>query len=206
MKLRFITVVALLISVTPVFPQELLVQPYPESAPGITFPRLMGGLRRGEVTDYEKKQKGLGIGIRYYDAENQIKADVYIYNLGLTAIPDGIESRELVGVFEQARREVHDMEKSGSYQSVKKLSEDVASFGHFASAPRALRAYFSFTQDGTDRFSHIYLTAYKNLFLKIRFTYPKEQKANSEKFLAEFLEEMGKLLVNEDKLRSLTAF
>jgi hypothetical protein len=49
--------------------------------------------------------------------------------------------------------------------------------------------------DGTDALSHLYLAVYKDHFIKIRFSYPKEQKSEGEKSLSKFLDDIGRLLV-----------
>ena len=44
------------------------------------------------------------------------------------------------------------------------------------------------------RISHLFLTAYKGVFVKVRFTYPETDKAQGDQALSQFLAAFGKLL------------
>jgi hypothetical protein len=168
------------------FCQEVWVQTR-DSNTGISFPEFLGGMQRGEITDFEAKKKGLGIGIRFAGAK-LIKADVY---------QDGPHSEEMTAEFKKNEREIYSMEKAGKYQAVKKISEAETVFGNSASVSKALSSIFSYTQDGINRVSHTYLTGYHNKFLKIRFTYPTDQTTEAEKIRLHFIQEVGALLGNQ---------
>ncbi len=172
------------------FVQQAQGEPYLHRATGIVFPDKIAGLENVEVTDYEAKHPGLGIGISYRKPE--IKADIYLYKGGLSHIPEGINSSLITQHFEQVVGDIYTYEKKGMYHSVKKLSEGEISLGN----QPALSSSFSYFQADIERVSYIYLTGYDKHFLKIRFTYFKSAETSGKPSLAKFLEKIGKLLVN----------
>lgn len=157
---------------------------------GILFPEKITGLENVKVTDYEAKNPGLGVGVSYRSPT--IKADVYLYTEALPSIPDGVESPLITQHFQQICGDIYTLEKIGAYHSVERLSEGKVSLGTHV----ALSASFSYFQDGVEQLSYIYLTGYKNHFLKIRFTYHKSTESNGKTSLNTFLGRIGELLAN----------
>jgi hypothetical protein len=45
--------------------QQQAVLAYRHHSTGIAFPVLLGEMKRGEVTNYEENQRGLGLGVSY---------------------------------------------------------------------------------------------------------------------------------------------
>lgn len=169
-----------------VFVQQAQGEPYLHRATGIVFPDKIAGFENTKVTDYEAMQPGLGIGISY--RQPKIRADIYLYKGGLSRIPEGINSSLITQHFQQCVNDIH----NGGYSSVKKLSAGEISLGN----QPALSASFSYSENDIEEVSYLYLTGYDNHFLKIRFTYFKSAETSGKASLAEFLEKIGKLLVN----------
>ena len=170
--------------------QQAQGESYLHRPTGILFPEKIMGLENVRVTDYEASYPGFGVGVSYRSPT--IKADVYLYTGGLPSIPDGVESTLVTQHFQQICGDIYTLEKSGSYHSVERLSEGKVSLGTHV----ALSASFSYFQDGVEQVSYIYLTGYKNHFLKIRFTYHKSAESNGKTSLNTFLGRIGELLAN----------
>lgn len=181
----------------PVAAEEPPDRSYLHAATGLEFPSTLGAMQIVSIANYEEKDPGLGTGLRYDDRES-VKADVYIYNLGLKEIPAGTESPEMIRHLQQCENEIRAMEKLGRYQSVQEISRETVPLGGEASAPRARWVFYSFKQDGVERLSHIYLTSYRNHFFKIRCTYPKADESHAKSVLDGFLSELGKILIRAD--------
>ena len=112
-----------------------------------------------------------------------IKADIFIYDLGKKNLGTGLQSPALTRHFDQVKGDLHAMEKMGRYQSVEQVSEEEIAMQTPRGRIPALSAMFTYSQTagpGTaftgKRVSHLILTAYRESFLKIRFTYPQGQK------------------------------
>ena len=173
--------------------QQAEAEPYRHPATALVFPEKIAGMVKGKVTNFEHERPGLGISIGYNTPS--ITTTIYIYTLGLTNIPNGAGSKAILQHFKQVIADVYAAERFGLYKSVMKLSKETVSLGCDAGSSKALSALLAYTQSGTERFSRIYLTGYKDHFIKIRFTYDKAAEANARKTLALFLDEAGKLLL-----------
>ena len=165
---------------------------FSDQSTGISFPRYLGGLRRGTIRNFERQQPGLGISVAY-NAEPGVAATIYVYNYGLENIPNSVQQAEVTNQISQAERDLYEMEKRGRYKSVVKLSEGVVPLGR-AEAPLARWAYFSLNMEGIDTLSHLYLAVYKSHFIKIRFSYPGEEETEGKVALSEFIDGIGRLL------------
>jgi hypothetical protein len=146
------------------------------------FPPRIGGLELSNQTDFEKDSPGLGMGWSYHT--EGIKADVYLYNGRLATIPDDLSSPIVAGHFQEVVAEIYAMKSQGYYTDIRTVTpEERVNIGSMS----FLHAELKFTQENIPRVSHVYLTVWKNQFLKIRFTFfASEQKAGT-KALAEFV-------------------
>jgi hypothetical protein len=167
---------------------------YHDKPTGISFPDQLGGMNRGEITDFEKDHPGLGVGILYRASDPAIYADIYVYNLGVPSIPTGWDSKMIHDEWKQAEGDIYTIEKQGKYQQVKNLKESSALLGMDKNAPIALRADFSYISNGSKKLSYLYMMGYHKNFIKIRFTFPEAMKAEGEKALWDFISAFGKLI------------
>ena len=88
---------------------------------GFSFPLKIGVLTRGDVTEFEKKNPGLGYGIRY-SAEG-IRADIFVYDLGRRSISWDIFHEDQKQEFENAFRDMQRAKERGLYKDVKEGKE-----------------------------------------------------------------------------------
>ena len=63
---------------------------YHSAALGITFPAELGGLRFVRTTDFEPRQRGLGVGVYYNNPSPFIAVDIFIYDK-TERVPSGYE-------------------------------------------------------------------------------------------------------------------
>lgn len=84
---------------------------------GFDFPLKIGALTRGDVTNFEKSNPGLGYGIRY--SGEGVRVDIFVYDLGKRSIDWNIHSADQKQEFANAVRDVHRAKDRGLYRSVK---------------------------------------------------------------------------------------
>ncbi|MBU4460722.1 MAG: hypothetical protein KJ579_09150 [Verrucomicrobia bacterium] len=157
---------------------DALAQPYRHPATDLVFPEQLAGLERGDVTDYETKSPGLGVSVGYNVPG--ITVTIYLYTMGMKAVPDDLTSQPLKRHFAGVVSDVFRAGESGAYANVKKTAEGSAALDGSEKGPRALHASFSYSQKGRDRLSHLYLMGFRNHFLKVRFTYDKDMQETAE--------------------------
>lgn len=182
---------------SPALAQRPKPPPLAESQTGISFPPALGPLKRKGMKKYRSPE--LGVSYRYAGSPLPI-ADIYIYDNGLKNLGTGINQAVRLH-FAEVQNEIFLMEKSGYYKSVKKVSTGETVLANGSRKLPALSAVFTFSippgkgvaYTGV-RTSHILLTAYKGQFLKIQFTYPKNQGNQGKKAWQQFLAAFGKAL------------
>ena len=139
----------------------------------------MGGLVHAGTELYD--DPGLGVKLRYVslDESTTLKADTYLYDLGLDSVPDDILAPEVEEFFQQSCAEVVAASEQGFYLDFEirasrflHLPDDSpvplflwATF-YYRQQPGAITSYEGF------RYSHLALRTDRNHINKVRFTYP----------------------------------
>lgn len=164
----------------------LLALPAAARGPDFAFPAEVAGFVRGPRTDYESRAPGLGSSVVY--TNGRWKADVYVYDLGQAAIPDGPSSPEAQAQVEQAGREIGAMVKRGVYRG----SEDRGAVHLKGAAGKALtcRAFGIDHRELGATDSLLCLTGLRGKFVKFRLSGPTEKqppRAEAERFIADWL-------------------
>jgi hypothetical protein len=166
-----LTVVAVLVSAATAFaqqqPQEKLKVIY-----GLSIPDRVGNLVYARTIDFESKNPGLGYALRFGGRPGWM-VDVYLYDLGLKTIPADAESEVIRNQLAQARGDVFELGKRGTYA-------DVADRGDFTvpavGKPRFICASFSYLRGervDIDVESYLCLSSWRDKFVKVRMTAPK---------------------------------
>lgn len=106
---------ALLSFALPAYAQEVVTH-Y-----GFSFPPKIGVLTRGDVTDFEKSNPGVGYGIRYV-AEG-IRVDIFVYDHGKRTISEDIFSSDQKEIFDASIQAIHLGKQRGLYRDVKEGQE-----------------------------------------------------------------------------------
>ena len=137
--------------------------------------------------------------MRYSDAA-QTRADIYLYDWGKTGLGTGRLSAAVRAHFEGMKRGILAMQENGSYLDVRKLSDDETTLGIGAAGLPMLHASYAYAEKDPTReikcVSHLFLSTYRDKFLKIRFTYEEDKRAQGEQALKAFLVDCGKLFTS----------
>ena len=145
---------------------------------------------RGELRTYPNE--ALGFSVPYISEEGGI-VTIYVYNAGLSSIPNDINDKVVKGEIERAKNEIIQYGKMGVYEGVREIKSDTITLGGANGKVRALRSLFYFKIKGDEVDSEIYLFSYKNNFIKIRATRPKAVNGAENKALVELLAAIDKM-------------
>lgn len=167
--------------------QNVLAEPYRHQKTGLVFPDLVNTMKLVKTTDYEPLYAGLGTGISY--RTETMRADIFLYDLQQGPVPGGSSSETVVKEFGQAVADVYSLEKQGTYRNISVVvkKETVPVGGGL----KFLHSVLTYEQNNIKLISHLYLTGYGGVFMKLRITYFQDAKAREEANLAAFLAMIG---------------
>lgn len=162
---------------------RVAAEPYRHQKTGLLFPDTINALKLVRVTDYEPLYAGLGTGISY--RTEAMRADIFLYDLTQGPVPEGVSSPVLTREFEQALSDIMAMEKQGTYKNVSFLiRKETVPVGR----GKFLHSLLTYEQNNIKLVSHLYLTGYRGLFMKLRITYfagaRETEEANYRAFLS----------------------
>ncbi len=159
-----LAVVAVLVSAAAALAQEKLQTVY-----GLSIPDRIGSLSYGQTVDFESKSPGLGYALRFGGRAGWM-VDVYLYDLGLKSIPADPESELVRNQLAQARGDVFELGKRGTYANV----SDKGDFAVPATGkPRFVCSSFEYLRGervDIEVESYLCLSSWNNRFVKIRMT------------------------------------
>lgn len=181
--ISFITII-LLVGISTSFSD-----PYLNPETGILFPDHLPGMTKVSVVEYEKKHPGLGISVGYNGP--RIAATIYVYNMRMTSVPNNIESPDFVAHFKQTAEDIFQAGRQGLWNNVRRTSEEILFVGQPETGLKAQCGSFSYSRNNDELLSKLCLFAYKNYFVKIRFTYAKDIKDKAEETFARLLDFVG---------------
>lgn len=163
-------------------------EPYHHPKTGLVFPENVGNMKLVKVTEYEPLYAGLGTGISY--RTDTIRADIFLYDLQKGPVPAGISSPVVADEFEQAIADIYSMEKNGTYKKVTTIArKGTTAVGGI----KFFHSVLTYEQNNINLISHLYLTGYGGLFMKLRVTYFAAVKESEEANLAAFLAMIGEI-------------
>lgn len=169
-----VTVIAVLMAASAASAQEKLKSVY-----GLSIPDRVGSLVYARTVDFESKTPGLGYGLRFGGQPGWI-VDVYLYDFGMKSIPADAESEVIRNQLAQAKGDVFELGKRGTYASV----TDKGDFTVPASSkPRFICSSFSYLRGervDIDVESYLCLSSWNDKFVKIRMTAPKGMMSRSD--------------------------
>jgi flagellar biosynthesis/type III secretory pathway protein FliH len=128
--------------------------------------------------------------------------DIYVYDLNLESIPDGITSKAVKDEFEAMANVIRAMEERGDYLHTRELAD--------GTAPKDGRVEFLWRKhelaqrpqagkkNAVTRISESYLRGFHNKFIKVRATYLEERQAEGEKAVRDLIQELASQIVNAE--------
>lgn len=139
---------------------------------GLSIPDRVGSLVYARSVDFESKSPGLGYSLRFGGRPGWM-VDVYLYDLGQRMIPADAESEAVRNQLTQARGDVFELGKRGTYANVTETGDfKVPATGK----PRFSCSSFNYLRGDRadiDVDSFLCLSSWHNKFVKVRMTAPR---------------------------------
>jgi hypothetical protein len=160
--------------------------------PEIKWPEVKG-LERQKPNVF--KDEKLGYSVAYLGGDTIVT--VFVYNLGRDKIPSGPDSDVVKAEMYESllALEANKTNPKPRYKSISPLDEKVISLGPDENALQIRRKRYEVEIIGEGAaLTELYVTGYKNYFVKIRATYPATDKEQSQKHLSNLLDALGKEL------------
>lgn len=155
------------------------------------IPQKVGALQFQRLIQFDDER--LGVQIRY-SAPDGTKADVYLYNLGLSSIPEDLTSAAAQELFQSACDEVLGLADEKFYLDLQLLSSQHLHLPDNSPVPTYLWAAFYYqqapgplTQLEGKRYSHLALRTDRGFINKVRYTYPEDLAETAASGLVSFL-------------------
>ncbi len=149
------------------------------------------GWKRGPPMLFEEEGAGYAVGYQAPPAH----ATVYVYDAGLTEIPDDLDAAPVQQEFNNATAGIMMMKRSGVYRSVAEGAAETVSLGDAPDAIQALhRRYAIVMRQGEEVDSDVYLTVFRDHFVKVRVTRPASSGETNQAAIDRLLAEVGRVL------------
>jgi len=155
-----VSIAALLVSTSTSAAAAETVRLLPSS---LEMPTHVGPLYyQGEPKSWPDKR----MGTAYSFGAPGLKLDVYIYDAGITDIPDGPDSQAVCEQFEQAK---YDIQRAG-YRDIVLKREQLARMGPNQDPPLSREAVYEAVINDTPTVSYLWITGVSRNFVKLRFS------------------------------------
>ncbi len=154
---------------TPAGPAKVAGTTWREPHTGIRFPTSIGELRHRSVRHFGGR---LGVRVRY-ETKGYGWIDIYVYKGGFTTIPPGPSSVAVEHAFKVALKNIQRLADIGRYRQLVvmgKVPQRLTPGG-----PWVLSRRLTYTSGGVAHDSYLYLTAFKNHFIKVRAAFSATQ-------------------------------
>ena len=152
--------------------------------PKIDWPDVKG-LDRQKPNKF--KDDALGYSVSYLG--DGLVVTCFVYNLGLDRIPTGPTADMIKAEMYESALALEANKVNGRYTSIQPLDEKVIALG--TNKIRRKRYEIEIKDEGA-AITELYVTGYKNHFIKIRCTYPTKSKEKSQKLMTSLLDGLGK--------------
>ena len=152
--------------------------PAPDRHPetDLAFPATLGPARKVNSNDYGKAHGSPKLGYYWGYQTPQLTTSFYVYNFGITSIPTGAGSAVVLQQFQQAQSDIDVGAKAGRYEQLQ-VSQGPA---NCTVGPLIFRCVTYSALRPADRrpvFTRLFVTGYRNYFLKIRQDWPQDAAA-----------------------------
>jgi hypothetical protein len=153
-------------------------QPAPVPAPErnvetrLAFPDKIGPARKSGSIDYSQTKAAPELGWAWHYETPRTVTTFFIYNLGISSIPPGATGGAVLTQFQQAVADMEVATQVGGYEQLKR-SQGPGNCTIGAIVFRCITFTAVLPRDKFPVFSRLYLTGYRNYFLKIRQDWPQ---------------------------------
>jgi hypothetical protein len=161
----------------------------PLPGPPITLPQV-DGFTRGQPIVYKDRSLGYSVGYSH----EEISATVYVYNQNRAKIPAGPDSDTVKAEMLDAISAVEANKGNGAYRSINPIAEKIVPLGTGVLTPQFRWKQYHVELKSGPAVTELFLTGYKDHFVKLRVTYLSAKAAANRKALKPLLDALGKAL------------
>ncbi len=134
---------------------------------GLAFPDMIGPARKVGSIDYSRTKGMPELGWAWNYEAPEITSTFYIYNSGIASIPSGATGSAVLTQFQQAVADIEIGARTGRHEQLK-LSQSPANCTIGAMIFRCITFTAVLPQDKRPVFIRLFVTGYRNYFLKVR--------------------------------------
>lgn len=164
-----------------------------------TVPKTIGPMRYDGETVYKDRRLGRSFG---YKASG-ISLNIYVYDNGLSRVPDGPDSVAACQQYENAK---HEIENGGNYQNVKLRGEVARRMSASPDGNVAREAEYEFDRHGNHALSVLWLTVADGYFIKLRLSMRAEIADEIEEARAQILSAVALSLAVQRSVSTVPPF
>lgn len=133
------------------------------------------------------KYEPAALGSSYQYNGAGISLTIYVYDAGVTSIPDGGDTVANCYLFEQTKREIG----AAGYSDVRLVSQQLVRLSPPDDVPLAREAVFKFVRNEQPTLSYLWMTGVAKHFLKIRFSMDPNHRDEAQVARRFLLTEIG---------------
>ena len=143
---------------------------------GLVFPGTIGPARKVGSVDYAQSNAAPELGYAWNYETQAITTTFYIYNFGISEISSGARGSVVLAQFQQAIADIEAGARAGRYEQLKP-SQGPGDCTIGAMAFRCITFTAVLPEDKRPVFTRLFVTGYRNYFLKIRQDWPQNAPA-----------------------------
>ena len=155
------------------------------------FPQKLGGLDFKKVEKYDEKRFGYSV---FYQRDEAFKAEVSVYNLGFSTIPDGYKDPLIAERVQVLENQLKLKQKQEKIFAFKKKGKGVVPKKGSIQFSMAAFQYLPAKDSKTKEVQMIYVVARRNNFVKLLFTFDptqgKKAKMAADQMVAQLIKIM----------------
>lgn len=140
---------------------------------GLVFPASLGPARKVGSNDYAATTGKPALGYSWNYETQALTTTFYVYNLGVAQIPSGAANGVVQQQFQQATGDIEAGARAGRYEQLKP-SQGPANCTVGTMVFRCITFSAIRPTDKRPVFSRLFVTGYRNYFLKIRQDWPQD--------------------------------
>jgi hypothetical protein len=153
----------------------------------LKFPQV-AGCTREKPHDYGIPELGYSVG---YISTDGVTATIYVYSGGQQRVPDGPSSTLVKQEFETALSDIRAMQEEGRYKDLSERSHGEMRLGKAKGAPLVRYSIMTVTNPKGKVVTELYMTGYKNQFVKVRVTRPRATEAKTKATRDRLFDKLG---------------
>ncbi len=155
----------------------------------LIFPEI-DGWEKGSISTFPTDELGYAFN---YESDIGGRITVYVFDMGIKNIADGVDSKDVKAQLKEAERQVKGVADLGYMEKLKKIKSETITLGGKDGTVKALFTQYTYESKDSTLVSEIYVFGYNKNFIKFRATRVKEGENVRNLPMEDFYKAMEKL-------------